>query len=247
MESSKFWKLRMGWLRLKQLFGSRHEVGSSKSLAEENDRSSPVPTVKIAPTSAVAKHLSDQAKHDSIETPARLHLGCGDHLLKGWINIDINDSEEVVKLNLTQALPFPTESVEFIFSEHFIEHITCEEAHRLLTECYRVLLPKGVLRISTPDLRKLVNEYLAEKTGEWHDVGWFPATPCQMVNEGMRLWGHQFLYDAKELTALIKACGFQEITAVHWRESRYTELRNLEVRPFHNEVILEAVKLEAIK
>jgi hypothetical protein len=42
------------------------------------------------------------------------------------------------------------------------------------------------------------------------DVGWRPATPCQMVNEGLRLWGYQFLYDASELKRILEEAGFRE-------------------------------------
>jgi predicted SAM-dependent methyltransferase len=133
-------------------------------------------------------------------------------------------------------------TVRFIFNEHFIEHITQPEAAALLSECCRLLVPGGVLRVSTPSLRKLIEEYLLSRTTEWIDVGWAPATPCQMLNESMRLWGHKFLYDAAELKSLLRACGFAEIVDVEWRQSRHDELRSLECRPFHDEIILEATK-----
>lgn len=172
----------------------------------------------------------------------KLHLGCGTNILPNWVNVDIDGPEAVLKWDLTQPLPFSAGTVRFIFNEHFIEHITQPEAAALLSECYRLLAPKGVLRISTPSLRKLIDEYLLNRTTEWIDVGWGPATPCRMLNEGMRLWGHQFLYDAAELTSLLRACGFAAIAEVEWRQSTNADLRNLECRPFHDEIILEATK-----
>jgi predicted SAM-dependent methyltransferase len=172
----------------------------------------------------------------------KLHLGCGTNILAGWANIDIDGPSGVLKWDLTQPLPLQAGTVRFIFNEHFIEHITQQEASALLSECCRLLVPGGVLRISTPSLRKLIDEYLLNRTIEWINVNWNPATPCQMMNEGMRSWGHQFLYDATELKNLLRACGFAEIVDVGWRDSRHGELRNLECRPFHDEIILEATK-----
>jgi predicted SAM-dependent methyltransferase len=69
---------------------------------------------------------------------------------------------------------------------------------------------------------------------------WHPATPCQMVNEAMRWWGHTFLYDEAELTALLRECGFSDVRRVKWGESEFDELRGLESRPDFDDLILEA-------
>src|SRR2546430_27553 len=144
--------------------------------------------------------------HDMFAGQIKLHLGCGTNILPGWANIDMDGPSAVLKWDLTQPLPVQAGTVRFIFYEHFIEHITQPEAAALLGECYRVLVPGGVLRISTPSLRKLIDEYLLNRITEWINVNWHPATPCQLMNEGMRSWGHQFLYDAAELKTLLRAC-----------------------------------------
>jgi predicted SAM-dependent methyltransferase len=139
-------------------------------------------------------------------------------------------------------LPVQPETIQFIFNEHFLEHITQDQARALLTECYRVLVLNGTLRINTPDLKKLIEEYQAERTSEWINVGWCPSTPCRLMNEGMRLWQHKFLYDVAELENLLKECGFRKLRPMAWRESRHSEFKNLECRPFHGEIIIEATK-----
>ncbi|MGH7042265.1 MAG: class I SAM-dependent methyltransferase, partial [Acetobacteraceae bacterium] len=93
----------------------------------------------------------------------KLHLGCGPVHLDGWINIDQDNEVADRKLDLRQSLPYETASASMIFCEHFIEHVTRDEARELLRECRRVLVPDGVLRLSTPDLRWLVIKY---QTGE---------------------------------------------------------------------------------
>lgn len=57
----------------------------------------------------------------------------------------------------------------------------------------------------------------------------------------MRFWGHQFIYDETELIILLKEAGFLNVRRMPWRESEHPELRNLETRPYFDDLILEAV------
>lgn len=169
----------------------------------------------------------------------RLHLACGDNILEGWTNIDLNGD---ISWDLTKALPVRPGVIELIFCEHFIEHITLNQAQAFLAECFRCLRPAGTLRLSTPSLVKIVAEYVLGRTSEWEDVGWTPATPCQMLNEGLRSWGHQFVYDDVELRDILNEAGFREIKRVARRESTNANLNGLECRPSHGELIFEAIK-----
>lgn len=176
-----------------------------------------------------------------LQASKKLHLGCGPVRLEGWINIDAEGETADMRLDLRQALPFETGSVSRIFAEHFIEHVTRAEGLSLMRECRRVLASGGIMRITTPDLRFLVGMYVAGETGEWRDMGWRPSSPCAMINEGMRLWGHQWLYDREDLTALAGAAGFRRIDFRPWRQSPHADLSNLETRPYHRELIAEVL------
>ena len=170
----------------------------------------------------------------------KLHLGCGSHRLDGWVNLDIDSPLADVRADLRQPLPFQDGQVALIFCEHFHEHITRDEALGFLGECRRVLEPGGRLRLSTPDLRWVVAHYVAGHLDEWADVDWTPRTPCQLMNEGMRSWGHQFLYDRDELTTLLHQAGFAAVETQPHRQSAHPDLAGLECRPWHREIILEA-------
>jgi predicted SAM-dependent methyltransferase len=106
-----------------------------------------------------------------------------------------------------------------------------------------MLKPGGVLRISTPDLATLITDYKSARIDRYAGT-WEPPSPCIMVNEGMRLWGHQFLYDEAEMIASLKVSGFgsNDIYRVSHRKSDYSVLRDLEVRPYRCDLILEATK-----
>jgi predicted SAM-dependent methyltransferase len=48
-------------------------------------------------------------------------------------------------------LEFEDNTFDFIYSEHFFEHLFLEEAFELLKECHRILKPNGIIRIVVPD------------------------------------------------------------------------------------------------
>jgi predicted SAM-dependent methyltransferase len=173
---------------------------------------------------------------------SQVHLGCGPNILRGWANLDMGGPSGVVRFDCSRPLPFASGSVDVVFSEHFIEHVRRDQAVSVIRECFRILRPGGVLRLSTPDLAALVSEYLAGRTDEWLDMGWAPRRPCDLMNEGMRLWGHQYVWDEDALTAVLVEERFSTVVRVSWHESDHADLRGLESRPFHGDLILEATK-----
>ena len=146
----------------------------------------------------------------------KLHIGCGARLEKGWVNIDVGEPPasggdvHYLQHDVRAGLPFAEGSCSRIYSEHFLEHLTREESLRFLQECHRVLEPVGMMRISVPSLEVLMSMYTANNLGFAAEVGWLPATACQLFNEGMRSWGHQFMYDFYELERILQEAGFKE-------------------------------------
>jgi predicted SAM-dependent methyltransferase len=174
----------------------------------------------------------------------KLHLGCGAIIKDGWINIDERSADHRVMLSdLRGELPFTSDKVDFIYSEHFWEHLTREYGQRLAWECWRVLKPGGVLRISTPCLKTLLDDYDACKLDRISRDVWAPASPARMLNEAMRLWGHEFIYDEDEMFASLAACGFRDIQTSHYGFSPHEALVGAESRPNDGEaLIVEATK-----
>ena len=174
----------------------------------------------------------------------KLHLGCGAIIIPGWLNYDLEPGPGGMRRDLTQPFPVASDSVDFIFNEHFLEHIPRPAGVGFLRECRRVLKPGGVLRVVTPDLGHLVEAWQCAEVIKIPGV-WEPITVCQMFNEGMRLWGHQFVYDFQELASTLRAAGFHEIYAKPYTESPYDALKCIDQRPHHGELIFEAAKQSA--
>ena len=184
----------------------------------------------------------------------KLNIGCGRNHLEGWLNGDINSG--YIYLNAVKKLPFKDNSVTFIFSEHFIEHITVDEGIKFFKGCFRILKPGGVLRLSTPDLRFYINLYNGEEKEVTLDDFCsrirhvFHTTPhrCTFMNKILTEFGHLFNYDYDLLESTTRSIGFSQIKRVTYGESEYNELSGLE---HHSKVkwyqekatlIIEAVK-----
>ncbi len=170
-----------------------------------------------------------------IPTGSRIHLGCGDVRLDGWVNLDLGlRSEADLHVDLRGGLPLRPRSVSRIYSEHLLEHLSLEDGQRLLGDCFCSLQDNGVMRIAMPDLRRLVDSYL----GQWRDQDWLDNpgyshidTASHMMNVSFRYWGHQYLYDLEDLTLRISAAGFSQIRSRAWGESDFPDLCKLERRP----------------
>ncbi|MBW8190826.1 glycosyltransferase [Neiella marina] len=180
----------------------------------------------------------------------KLNLGCGADQKEGWINIDSGDHFGQQGLDivhdLATGIPFPSNSIDFIFHEHFIEHLTREQGKALTQECFRVLKPGGVLRIACPDLRQAVLDYLNDeiKTREEfvkYCSHWMDKSNAEILNLSMREWGHQYIYDEEDLTKLLREVGFSEaaIRRAEVGKSDFSELASLETRK--DSLVIEAV------
>jgi predicted SAM-dependent methyltransferase len=138
----------------------------------------------------------------------RLQLGAGGESLPGWLNSDLVSGD--IYLDITNRLPLPDGSFAYVFAEHVIEHISESAGQALMAELRRVLRPGGVLRLTTPDLEKIIALYqdrnpvislgdyarfLDEMTGRPHD------SACQVFNDFLRLWGHRYIYDEEDCRA----------------------------------------------
>jgi predicted SAM-dependent methyltransferase len=177
--------------------------------------------------SVLSRFRSRSHRPPSAPVEARkLHVGAGTVTLPGWTNVD-NQAYPGIDhvLDVTQSFPFV--GAEFIFAEHFIEHLAYEDGLAFLRRCRAALRHDGVLRLSTPNLDWVWSTHYHFGAGDALPASQ-PLIDCFNLNKAFRGWGHQFLYNRQALEATLRDAGFATVEGCSYGESRHPELRHLE-------------------
>jgi predicted SAM-dependent methyltransferase len=94
-----------------------------------------------------------------------LNLGCGKNKKKDFINIDIEERfEPDLNIDLSKEFPFKPDSCQYIYGEHFIEHLDWLEGRNLIRDCLSALHVGGTLRLVFPDFKKIFLAYTDNDT-----------------------------------------------------------------------------------
>ena len=215
----------------------------------------------------------------------KVNIGCGTTTVDGWINYDSSLGiflcrhrfikrllfafkliskrsyetfwpSNIIRRDVRKGLPLPDESVDFIYCSHFLEHLSHEEAVRLISECRRVLKRGGWIRLVCPDLRILARQYLAgdldfilfHATHKAELSQAFIDSLCLLDNRSISEklfssgFSHVCMYDFNSIAKLLNNCGFRVIEKRHFREGMTPDIDKLDNRPDES-LFVEAQKL----
>lgn len=188
--------------------------------------------------------------------PLKLHFGCHSRILKGWINMDLvypkvspkkaylfpdpvatrGTKEDFFAIDFSEGpLSLPDSSVEVIFHEDFIEHISQRDTLLFLAETFRVLKRGGVHRISTPNLASSMKRHSCFSEG-YKGVfvyEWDKHTHLNVLTP----------HYLKELALLV---GYSEVFFTGKNQSRSPlvppEFRPLDDREEHEQIFCDLIK-----
>lgn len=137
--------------------------------------------------------------------PKILNLGGGIVLSNRWLTADIVPRADVY-MSVVEPLPLPDACLDAVFSEEVIEHIPLERGRGMLRECWRVLRPGGLLRLTTPSL-----DYFARRALE-------SAENAVEVNDIFYKHEHRHIYAEAELQRELLDAGFAGLRASSYRD-----------------------------
>jgi predicted SAM-dependent methyltransferase len=206
-----------------------------------------------------------------------LHCGCGTSLHPAWLNSDwralhdgdrdlgprtfperlyrVEENSYFIQHAVPEPFPIEPESLEWAFSEDFLEHLRPEDGIAWLAEMRRLLVPGGLVRIGVPDLQKYLAGYAdpADRFLAEHARGLeshFPdptplERPAFIVNKIFYGWGHKWMYDFDEVCHAALAAGFRSeaITRRAFRDGAVPEVAELDL----SEHSLENLHVEIVK
>jgi len=153
-----------------------------------------------------------------------LNLGCGETYVRNFINVDFFGNKHIdYALDLRFPFKMESNSIDGIFSEHTFEHLSHDEVEKAISECYRILKLKGVIRIIVPDLSIFVKKYCT------NDSDWFKKwynlvlkdpsrhymrkhfTKMFAINFTASYYFHMSCWDFESLEKILTSCGFVNI------------------------------------
>jgi predicted SAM-dependent methyltransferase len=171
--------------------------------------------------------------------PHCLEIGAGWNTKPGWLATDLNPppGHACIKLDATKSFEIPSESFDFVYSEHMIEHVSFEDGRNMLEECNRILKPFGVIRIVTPSLGFLCRVIssdrgvMEDRYRNWSVKTWVPEAPkvtnAFFLNNFVRQWGHTFIYDRETLELALRLSGFEPVVSCELNNSEHRLLCGL--------------------
>ena len=144
----------------------------------------------------------------------KLHLGCGERYLEGYIHIDLGDFDHIdYQIPVDDLSVFETNSIDEIYASHVIEYFDRNEVKILLKEWNRVLVDGGILRLAVPNFETLIKVY--ELTGSIDDILGPLYGKWNATNETTIY--HKTVYDKESLTKVLEDATFKEIREWDWQ------------------------------
>jgi predicted SAM-dependent methyltransferase len=167
-----------------------------------------------------------------------LDIGCGPNTHEHFINLDYLWHPTVdLCWDVTKGLPFTSQSLRGVFSEHCLEHFPLPAAVALLREVCRVLRPDATLRLVVPDGELYLRTYASRLAGddgprfpyeelESADIPWTPIVSVNRIfyQDRDSLFGHRVIYDFQLLAAVLHQCGFGHVERSGFGRSRDSHL-----------------------
>jgi len=148
----------------------------------------------------------------------KLHLGCGNRHINGFIHIDAVPYSHVDHVSTIDQLPFiESNSVELIYACHVLEHFQRKRVADVLREWCRVLKKGGILRVAVPDFHALAKIYI--KNMDLNQViGPIFGRQDYLYNI------HYNIFDFQSLSKNLEAAGFGEVKIYDWKKTEHSDI-----------------------
>jgi predicted SAM-dependent methyltransferase len=198
----------------------------------------------------------------------KVNLGCGTSIATSWINIDssfnitlskfpilkkvlfkshiipkpVCDSQfpsNIIRHDLTKGLPFESDSIDYIYSSHLLEHLERSDSEKFLAECHRVLKKGGIFRLVVPDLKLITTKYV---NGVINADQFIQLLQLNEFNSNKTLAErflpffftkdvHKWMFDFESLNDLLKIAGFEKVEKMNFQVGKVPDIKILDNRP----------------
>ncbi|OUX75943.1 MAG: hypothetical protein CBC19_10390 [Oceanospirillales bacterium TMED59] len=123
----------------------------------------------LNPTKQGTEQRSEGSRPKESNIIEGLNLGAGfDWKYPAWRGVDSLNGEY---LSENSSLELQNDSIKFVYSSHFIEHVSDTVVTNLLQESYRCIKPGGVIRLVTPNFEQIHRALIENDIKYFSDIG----------------------------------------------------------------------------
>jgi len=191
-----------------------------------------------------------------------LNLGCGANRppWDAWINLDsvrsvlapgtkervnLDQEKNYIDHDLLNPLPFEANTIDAILCSHVLEHFTVIESLKVLRDCYRVLRPGGLIRVSVPCPERFITLTLAGEEGwgvtDWNEKNTLKTAGVSYMEAALLHWEHKQILGYDALRCLFWLAKFQNCVKKSIGESAMPVLADADNRGMTS-LFVEGVK-----
>ena len=150
----------------------------------------------------------------------KIHFGSGNDIKTDFLNVDINSSADIF-LDVRNKLNVKSNSIEYIYSCHLVEHLDHEELIAHLQECHRILKKNAVLRLGIPIFEKVFHAYCNQDDSRLNEIRGLLSKKlsipenliCRMdwINRSVHEFGnHKTCLDWEKIRNILIFSGFEK-------------------------------------
>ena len=163
-----------------------------------------------------AETLAKVEKVLDANVPIHLELGHRHAQTRDWLTLDQNLACDFF-WDYRDGIPFPTDSIDRLFSHRNLQQLSGQQLDFLLKECFRSLKPGGALFFSVPDAEPFLRAYAerrffvdANDETVWKP-GWHETGSCidQVTYVAYCNGNAQFMFDRENVVHLCEKAGFR--------------------------------------
>ena len=198
----------------------------------------------------------------------KLNIGSGESAVNGYVNIDFSPNVLLSKAPLlklflgrlnvlkpehmkswdrrilyrdARKLRYRPDSIELVYSSHFLEHIYFWEAQEFINSCFHFLKKGGAIRLALPDYRALAEKFILEYNSNPLDASMdfnrsllsYPLEKSELVMFFLNSrFGHVHKWHPTEALVIdmLSKAGFTEVQPYDFQKGPYPNLDQIEHR-----------------
>ena len=142
----------------------------------------------------------------------KLHVGCGDKIIPGYVNIDIQKAPGVDLIADISDLPYEKNSIFEIYSCANLDHFSRHKWKDVLQHWYDLLIDGGLLRLSVGDFESICLQYLQNRNID-------ELIGLLLGGQKNKYDWHGMMFDYEYLSKHLKEIGFVKVDKYNWNDT----------------------------